>query len=671
VTSLPFLYGAAAGWAIAALLALAASQGKAGIRACCAVSGLGGAAALVGGASCLLSGDSRVVTAGGSVVVGSLQLQATSLAGVFVALLGLVAVATAAFVPRYHEPGRATGLYLAVYNLALLASLAVLAAGGVVTFLVAWETMALLCYLLILRHPGRPAAAGGAFWFLALSETGFVLIVAAFVILAAKTNTMQLDLIAARAHLVPGGWRDTAYLLALTGFGFKAGLVPLHVWLPEAHPVAPADGSAFLSGLVVKLGVYGIALFAFRLLPAGPAWRGILTMAAGAVTAAIGILYALNERDIKRFLAYSTIENVGIIVTAFGAAMTFLAYGQRLLWAFLLLAGLYHVANHGSYKTLLFLEAGVVEHAAGTRDMDRLGGLARRMPRASVITFVGTLGIAALPPFNGFVSEWLIFQGLFQGFRTGSHLVAILIVVAAATLGLTGGLAIYAFVRGFGIPFLGMPRTRQAAAAGEAGQPVAGPALLAVACAALAVGAPVMLTALARAMRTVTGVTLRPVLLPGKLTVIPAHTDFSGFSPTYLAAFLLAVLAVPALIYLAGRPRAESLTAPVWDGGMLDFKPRMQYSAMTFSAPTRVTFDALYRPSVSIRRASDDPAGRSGPVHYESQADPVFFRYLYRPVIRAVEWLADFVRPIQSGDVNLYLFYVFAAVLVAYLLGAL
>ncbi|HTS95596.1 MAG TPA: proton-conducting transporter membrane subunit [Streptosporangiaceae bacterium] len=667
---LPVLAGAAAAWGLAALIALLGGTSRPAVRACCAVSGLGGAAAVAGGVASLLSGDSRVVTAGGSVVVGTLQLQATSLAGVFVALLGLVAVAIAAYVPRYHEPGRATGLYLAVYNLALLASLAVLAAGNVVTFLVAWETMALLCYLLVLRRPRRAEAAAGAFWFLALSEVGFVLIIAAFVILAAKTHTMQLDLIAARARLVTGGWRDTAFLLALAGFGFKAGLVPLHVWLPEAHPVAPADGSAFLSGLVVKLGVYGIALFGFGLLPAGPAWRGVLTMAAGAVTAAIGILYALGERDIKRFLAFSTIENIGIIVTAFGAAMTFWAYGQRLLWAFLLLAGLYHVANHGTYKTLLFLEAGVIEHATGTRDMDRLGGLAHRMPRASVITFVGTLGIAALPPFNGFVSEWLIFQGLFQGFRTGSHLVAILIVLAAATLGLTGGLAIYAFVRGYGIPFLGMPRTRPAAEATEARQPVAGPALLAVACAALAVGAPVVLAVLARAMRTVTGVALRPELLPGNLTVIPAHTKFSGFSPTWLAVFLLAITALPALIYLAGRPRAASRIEPVWDGGIVAFKPRMQYSAMTFSAPTRVTFDALYRPSVSVRRASDDPAGRSGPVHYESQATPVFQRYLYRPVIRAFEWLADVVRPIQSGDVNLYLFYVFAAVLVAYLIAA-
>jgi hydrogenase-4 component B len=671
VNPLPVMAGAAAAWGLAALIALTCGSTRAGIRACCAVSGLGGAAALAAGVSALLSGNSRVVTAGGSVVAGTLQLQSTSLAGVFIALLGLIAVATALYAPRYHEPGHTTGLYLGVFNLAVLASLAVLVAGNVVTFLVAWETMALLCYLLILRRPRRSEVAAGAFWFLALSEVGFVAIIAAFVILAAKTHTMQLDLIAARAHLVSGDWRVAAYLLALTGFGFKAGLVPLHVWLPEAHPVAPADGSAFLSGLITKLGVYGIALFGFVLLPDGPAWRGILTMAAGAVTAAIGILYALNERDIKRFLAFSTIENIGIIVTAFGAAMTFLAYGQRLLWAFLLLAGLYHVANHGTYKTLLFQEAGVIEHVTGTRDFDRLGGLAHRMPRSSVITFLGTLGIAALPPLNGFVSEWLIFQGLFQGFRTGSHLVAILIVLAAGTLGLTGGLAVYAFVRGYGIPFLGMPRTRQAAAASESHQPQAGPALLAVACVALAVGAPVMLAGLAQAMRTVTGVRLRPVLLPGNLTVIPAHTNFSGFSPTWLTVFLLAVSAVPVLIYLAGRPRGGSRIEPVWDGGIVEFKPRMQYSAMTFSAPTRVMFDALYRPSVSVHRASDDPAGSSGPVHYESEATPIFERYLYRPVIRAFEWLADVVRPIQSGDVNLYLFYVFAAVLVAYLIAAL
>jgi hydrogenase-4 component B len=672
VTPLDFLYAAGAAWVAAGLAGLLGCRSAAGIRACCALSVLGGAAAVAGGGWSLLYGDTPVVAPGGPTITGGpVQLQATSLAGVFVAVLGVVAVAIGLYAPRYHLPGRGTGLYLAAYNLALLACLAVLAAGGMVTFLVAWETMSLACYLVILRRPRDRAVARGAFWFLALSEVGFLLIVAAFVILSAKTGSTSLPAIAAHASSVPGGWRAAAYLLALAGFGFKAGLVPLHVWLPEAHPVAPADGSAFLSGVVVKLGAYGIALFAFRLAPPAGEWPGLVTMGAGAVTAAIGILYALAERDIKRFLAYSTIENTGIIITAFGAAMTFHACQLQALWAFLLIAGIYHVANHGCYKTLLFLEAGVVEHAAGTRDMDRLGGLVHRLPRSAVIAFVGTLGIAALPPLNGFVSEWLIFQGLFQGFRTGSHLTGILIVLAAATLGLTGGLAIYAFVRGFGIPFLGMPRTRQAAVATEAAQPVAGPCLLAVACVALAVGAPVVLAALSRAVRTVTGVTLGPLLLPGKLTVIPAHADFSAFSPTYLAVFLVCACAVPLLIYLAGRPRAASVSVPVWDGGMVRFRPRMQYSAMTFSAPTRVTFDALYRPSVSVTRPSDDdPAGRSGPVHYQAQVTPVFERYLYRPVIRFAEWLADLVRPLQSGDVNLYLLYVFAVILLAYLLGA-
>jgi hydrogenase-4 component B len=663
------LWAAAAGWLAAAAIGLGARH-RVALAAATGLSTAAGAAALLAGIALLGAAHPVTATAGGGSVVGTATLRATPLAGVFVALLGLIAAGTGLYARRYHQPATGTAVYLFCYNLALLASLAVLVAGDAVTFLVAWESMALLCYLLILRQHRRAEVPAGGFWFLALSEAGFALIVAAFALLAAKTGSLDLAAIAGRAPQLSAGWRGLAFVLALLGFGFKAGLVPLHVWLPEAHPVAPADGSAFLSGLVVKLGVYGIVLFGVQLLGTGPAWWGLLTMGLGALSAVLGMLYALTERDIKRFLAYSTIENVGIVVTAVGAGMVFGAYHRPELAAFLLLAGLYHVANHGAYKTLLFLEAGVVEHAAGTRDMDRLGGLVRRLPRSAVLTFVGTLGIAALPPLNGFVSEWLIFQGLFQGFRIPSHLVGILIVVAAASLGLTGGLAIAAFVRGFGIPYLGMPRTKEAAQAVEAGQPVAGPGLLAAACVALGLGAPAVAGRLERAVASTTGVRLRPRLLVERLTIIPGYPNFSGFSPTYLAVFLTAVSAVPVLIYLAGRPRGASAVVPVWDGGILAFKPRMQYSAMTFAAPTRVTFDALYRPTVSVQRASDDPAGRSGPVHYEAQVTPLFQRYLYRPVVAAVEWLADLVRPIQSGDVNLYLLYVFLAVLAAYLLGA-
>ena len=656
--------GAAGAWLAAAVFSLIATR-RLGLVASCLLSGLGGTASMICGILLAVHAAGPTLTLG-SGTVGGASFHLAPLAAPFVALLGLIAGAIALYAPRYHPPGGGTAVYLAVYNLALLASLAVLIAANVVAFLVAWETMALLCYLLILRHHDRPGVTSGAFLFIALSEVGFVLIVLAFAILATQTGSLDLVTIAARASRVHAGWRSAAFLLALCGFGFKAGLVPFHIWLPAAHPVAPADGSAFLSGLIIKLGVYGIALFGFTLLRGGPAWWGLVTMGLGAISAVLGILYALMERDLKRFLAYSSIENIGIIVTALGAGMAFTAYGQRAIGAFLLIVALYHTVNHGTYKTLLFLEAGVIEHATGTRDLDRLGGLIRRLPRTAVICLIGTVAIAALPPLNGFVSEWLLFQGLFQGFRISSHLVGILIVIAGALIALTGGLAINAFVRSYGIPFLGMPRSGPAAHATESHQPVAGPALLAAACVFLGIGAPLVLTALDRVARATSGIDIHSKLIVPQLGVIPAHTEFSEFSPTYLAAFLVAISAVPILIFLAGRSRAASRRVPVWDGGILSFKPRMQYTATTHANPVRVTFEPLYRPNIHLERASDDPAGRSGPVHYHFQVTPIFQRYLYRPVIRLVEILANLARPIQSGDVNLYLFYVFVVVVIAY-----
>lgn len=655
---------AAACWLAAAALALGAVR-SAGLRASALVSGLGGAAAGVGGVLLAVHGAGTTLQLGAG-PVGAAHFHIAPLAAPFIVLLGAVAAANGLYAPRYHEPARGTAVYLFVYNLALLSSLAVLVAGNVVAFLVAWESMALTCYLLILRHHTRPGVARGAFLFIALSEIGFVLIVLAFAILADHTGTLDLATIAHRAHTIPAGWRTAAYLLALVGFGFKAGLVPLHIWLPAAHPVAPADGSAFLSGLIVKLGVYGIVLFGYVLLAGGPAWWGLVTMAAGAISAVLGILYALMERDLKRFLAFSTIENIGIIVTAVGAGMTFTAYHQPAIGTFLLIVALYHSLNHGVYKTLLFQEAGVIEHAAGTRDLDRLGGLIHRLPRTAVIFLIGALALAALPPLNGFVSEWMLFQGLFQGFRIASHTAGILIVVAGAIIALTGGLAINAAVRVYGIPFLGMPRSRPAADAREPGQPTAGPALLAAGCVFLGIGAPLVLTALDRVARATTGLDIHSELLVPKLTVIPAHTNFSGFSPTYLAAFLVAVSAVPLLIWFAGRPRARSRRTPVWDGGILAFKPRMQYTATTHANPIRVTFEALYQPHIHVERVSDDPAGRSGPVHYRFEVTPIFERYLYQPATWLIRKLANLARPIQNGDVNLYLLYLFVVVLIAY-----
>jgi hydrogenase-4 component B len=666
-TATALLVAAAILWGGAALAGLTAWR-RAGIGAAAALSGVGGIAAAVAGAIVAADGASRTITIGGGDPVGAFTAQAQPLGSPFIFLLGLVAVAIALYAPSYHEPAPATAVYLCALNVALLASLVVLVSANAVVFLVAWETMALASYILIVRNHARAGVRAAGFLFVVLSEVGFALIVGAFAALAVKTGSLDLAQMAERAGQLSTGWRGGIFVLALVGFGFKAGLVPFHVWLPVAHPAAPADGSAFLSGLILKLGVYGIALFGFTLLPAGRPWWGLLTMLLGVVSAVLGILYALMERDIKRFLAYSSIENIGVILTALGAALVFASYREHALSAFLLVAALYHTVNHGVYKTLLFLEAGVVEHAAGTRDMDRLGGLIHRLRASAVVSLVGTMAIAALPPLNGFVSEWLIFQGLFQGFRIDNNTVGILIVVAGASLALTSGLAIMAFARAYGIPFLGMPRSRGAARASERGQPIAGPALLAAACIALAVGAPVVLTALDRIAHATTGTDIQAQLIVPNLTVIPAHTDFSALSPTYLTVFLIAIASVPLLIHRLSRPAAASRKVPVWDGGILEFRPRMQYTATTYSNPIRVTFDELYQPDVHVERASDDPAGRSGPVHYRSTVTPLFERYLYQPVVRAVEWLARAIRPIQSGDVNLYLLYVFVVVLVAYLI---
>lgn len=667
--STAWLWAAAACWAAAAILSISAKR-RPMVFFCTGVSAAGGLSALVGGVLAVLKGSPSAVLRTSDQLVGGLGLRATPLAAAFITLLGLIALAVGLYAPRYHKAGSGTATYLLVYNVALLASLAVLTAANVTTFLVAWESMTVASALIVLRHHRQQGVSNGAFLFLALGEVGFAMIVVAFVIMATQCHSLDFAVIASHQASVQASWKSAAFVLALVGFGFKAGLVPLHIWLPEAHPVAPADGSAFLSGLVVKLGVYGIVLFSFDLLGTSHTWWGLLTMSLGALSAIIGILYALMERDLKRFLAYSTVENVGIIVAALGAAMTFESYGIRTLAAFLLIASLYHVVNHGAYKTLLFLQAGVVEHATGTRDLNKLGGLVRLMPATSVISLIGTLGIAALPPLNGFVSEWLIFQGLFQGFRIPGRLPGVLIVLGAATLGLTAGLAVMAFARTFGTGFLGMPRSQLAAHSSEKGQPLLGPGVLAAACVALGIGAPAVLIGLGRVAGSATGVSIRPILLVSNLTVIPAHTDFSAFSPTYLAVFLVAVLAVPVLIYLAARPRGRTIRVPVWDGGIVSFRARMQYTATAYGNPVRVTFERFYSPDVHIDRASEDPAGRSGPVHYGMKVFPLFQNYLYRPVVRVVRWLARVLQPMQSGDVNWYLFYILIVVVAAYLVAA-
>jgi len=277
--------------------------------------------------------------------------------------------------------------------------------------------------------------------------------------------------------------RDAAFLLFLAGFGVKAGIIPLHIWLPEAHPVAPSNISALLSGVLIKTGIYGLTRVLFDFLGTPPNWWGVTVLTIGTVSAILGVLYALMQHDLKRLLAYHSIENIGIILMGLGASLMFLHTHHPVLAALALIAGLYHTINHAIFKALLFLGAGAVLHSTQTRNMEEMGGLIKRMPKTAFFFLIGAVAISALPPLNGFVSEWLTYQSLLQGFGTTASLVWLVFPLSGAMLALTGALAAACFVKAFGITFLAQPRSAQVANAKEAAPTMLwGMGLLTVAC---------------------------------------------------------------------------------------------------------------------------------------------------------------------------------------------
>jgi len=360
-------------------------------------------------------------------------------------------------------------------NLLLLSLSLQVMADNVLTFLVTWELVSLAGYFLVLAEPDQPGAVPAANWYLGVTHAGFAALAAMFLLFSGGRLGASFEWL--RSTALSAGMRDAVFLLALVGFGTKAGIIPLHVWLPRAPPVAPPHGSALMSGVVLKMGVYGLVRVVFDLLAAGspegvgpggfPHWWGVLVLGLGTASALLGVLYALMQHDLKRLLAYHSIENIGIIFMGIGAALLLVGYGLPLVGALALVAALYHTLNHASFKALLFLGAGAAVQATGTRNIEAMGGLIKRMPVTSFAFLVGSAAISALPPLNGFASEWLLFQSLLGGLRIPVTAVALLMPIAVGLLALTGGLAAACFVKAFGITFLALPRSAAAAGAQE------------------------------------------------------------------------------------------------------------------------------------------------------------------------------------------------------------
>ena len=629
---------------------------------------LGAAAAATGVAGML--GASWAVDVDWLVPLGGLALEMDALAGLFVALVGATAVPASLYAIGYTGRERRGCLAYLVFVAAMLA---VPLAANVMTFALAWELMSLASYVLVLdgaRADRDAAASAHAGWVYALmTHAGLACLLAGMLLLTAWTGSASFADWTAAAPALSAGARSLVWALLALGFAAKAGGVPLHVWLPLAHPAAPSHVSALMSGVMIKLGVYGLLRASFVWLAPALPWWGATLLLVGAISAVAGVLYAIVDRDLKRLLAFSSIENVGIVLVGTGAALTFAATSMAGLALLALAAALYHVVNHAAFKSLLFMAAGGVLHGTGTRDMEALGGLIKRQPWTAACFLVGAVAIAGLPPLNGFVSEWLMFQALLQNVLLPQPSLNLVFALAIAGLALAAGLAVACFVKAFGITFLALPRSDAAAAAHEA--PVTMRVAMvatAVACAALALGASSIVPALAVVAATL--VPAPPPVTLGAWLTLEVSGEFASLSMPAVALALAGGILLPVLLLAVARVRPRPRRYETWACGRVLQTARMEYTATAFADPFTRVFDFFYRP---VKRLDIDRHPESRffvrRIRYENPTRFIVDEWLYRPVGRLLRAAARRVAVVQSGSPNLYLAYVLAALLLLLLVA--
>ncbi|HEY3269467.1 MAG TPA: proton-conducting transporter membrane subunit [Armatimonadota bacterium] len=563
----------------------------------------------------------------------------------FLAIIGAVGLAAVVFSPGYLEHLRErvpVGFVWSAMALLLLSMAGVVLAANAIVFLVAWEAMALSSFALVATDHTQREIQRAALIYLGATRVGTAFLMAGFL----------------WAHLLTGTWDFSGWnlhgaaalgpaLLILVGLATKAGCWPFHLWLPIAHPAAPAPVSALMSGVMIKTAIYAMArLFVLDGHLAAPALGPIL-IALGTVSALWGVLFALLQHDLKRLLAYHSVENIGIILTAVGLAIVGRSWGLPALYQLGLAVALFHTLNHAVFKSLLFLGAGVVDARTHTRDIERLGGLIHRMPATAAAFIVGSAAICALPPLNGFASEWLLYQGFFQMARTGptvgERLCALLLM---GWLALIGGLAIACFVKAVGVTFLGSPRSRAAEKATEGTRGmVAAQIGLAFACGALGLGVPLLIAPLSCIVAS-----------PGEPSLLAAAWTLPTALLTLAMMGALAILTL-AMARLARKNPARRFTT--WDCGFGPLSARTQYTATSFAQPTLRLFGAVYRYSIAIEVGGRNRRYFPDSVDVRATHEPYLETRVYAPVLRSIERGAGaFLMRLQAGSIHQYLLHV-------------
>ena len=609
-------------------------------------------------------------TIGWLVPFADLRVEIDPLGGAFMALTGAVGIAVGVYAIGYARREHWTRFPLVMLPLFVAALLAVPAAGSVTTFLFAWEAMALASLALVLTQHHRKEVRSAAVFYAALTQLGFAAILVALVVLASAVGAEDFSTLRAGATGLSPGLRDVVFVLTLIGFGSKAGLVPLHAWLPRAHPEAPSPVSALMSAAMVNLGIYGIVRIDIQIFGDGPRWWGTTLMVLGAASGVFGVLQASVSSDLKRLLAYSTTENMGIITLALGASMLLAASGLPAVAAIAMTAALVHLVAHAAFKALGFFAAGSVLAGTGLRDLDRLGGLARRMPVTTVMFGIAALGATGLPFGAGFVGEWLLLQSLIHTPQGDNTLLSLAMPLAVGALALTTGLGIVAMVKAFGIGFLARPRSAEAANAREGSRAmVAGMSLVGLACVTVAFAPVVLGSALMRVAETLPSIGGGQAPELGVILRLPGTAGSA--SPVILAiAVFLGIALVLILARWGRRARPAPAERPVWVGGGAALTPRMQYTATSFGEPLQRVFDDVLRPDtdIAVTHVAESRYLIEKVTFRTAQVDAIEQR-LYAPVIRGVAALARGVRRIHTGSIHLYLLFGAIGLVVAILVG--
>jgi len=631
--------------------------------------GLAGLALVMSGFLTLIMKSSLYLTLSPlsiSFIKASLHLD--PLSGFFLCLIGIITIAIAFYGPSYlkgYENSKYslkamfffTGLFLVSMSLVVLAN-------DLFSFMFSWELMSLTSYFLVMSHYEEAETRKAGLVYLLMAHLSGLCILFAFGILVKFGNGFDFQSMQA-AHL-PIIWANLAFILAFLGFGMKSGLVPLHVWLPRAHPVAPSHISALMSGVMIKIAVYGFIRFNFSLIGQLHWQWGIIVLFIGSISAVLGVLYALMQHNLKQLLAYHSVENIGIIFIGLGLAILFICKGYPMLGALAMIAALYHSLNHAVFKSLLFLGAGSIYQSTHEHDLNLMGGLIQRMPQIAFFFLIGCVSISALPPFNGFVSEWLTFQAFLQVPLIRSNTVRFIVPIAAAMLALTGALAAACFAKVYGITFLGKPRTDRVAEACESGIMMRfSLGLLALFCLLLGI----LPTFLIRWINTIPMSLLNVGLAPNNLNhwlwITPIDPNVSSYSALLV---FIGVIIICVVSWIVLRPLQHSFSfkkVTAWDCGFGGLNKRMQYTATAFAMPIRRVFKNIWTVE-ELKTNEDEPKNKivvRDMSTYELHVQDNIWLYIYEPIQTVVDKISKLVSYLQQGNIRVYLAYSFFTLL--------